>query len=330
MQASRRQFLLGAAAAGAITTPSLAARAAADPQPPAGGPGAAVGSQDSVAGGQDAAGGARAIGRKRIPATGELLPMIGLGTSRTFNVDPSKEQAAQLEVMRRFLDLGGSLIDSSPMYGQAEALCGKLLQQLERKDLFYATKVWTDKGREAGIAQMKESQRLMGPERFDLMQVHNLTGLKEQLATLKAWKVEGRIRYLGVTEMRDYATVEKLMKEDGLDFIQIPYSLGSRKVEERILPTALDNGVAVLVMRPFEAGRLFKAFEGREIPQWAQEFGCHSWAQFMLKFLLGHPAVTCPIPATSKPHHLSDNMAAGVGRLPNADERQRMVALLES
>ncbi|MBC8327111.1 MAG: aldo/keto reductase [Planctomycetes bacterium] len=310
MSTSRRSFL-GGAAVGALGLPlaPLGAR---------------------TFGGQDGAGLAiEAVGRKRIPKTGELLPMIGLGTSRTLDVDPTGENAELLQVLSGFLAHGGTLIDSSPMYGKAEAAVGELLGRLGRSDVFYATKVWTDQGKEAGIRQMEESQQLMGTPRFDLMQVHNLVGLEVQLATLRSWKEEGRIRYLGVTEMRDYPKVEELIRDDLLDFIQIPYSLGERTVEQRVLPAALDHGVAVLVMRPFERGRLFTAMKGEELPGWAADFGIASWAQFFLKFLVGHPAVTCPIPATSKPHHLADNMRGGVGPLPGEAARKKMIALLE-
>jgi diketogulonate reductase-like aldo/keto reductase len=306
MSPSRRSFLGGAAAgAFSLSLAPLTARAAQDPAP------------------------LEAVQRKRIPRTGELLPAIGLGTSRTFDVDPAGEMPALVEVMAGFLARGGSLIDSSPMYGKAEAVVGELLRRVGRRDAFYATKVWTDKGREAGIDQMEASERLMGTDRFDLMQVHNLVGLEVQMATLRDWKAEGRIRYLGITEMRDFAKVEELINGGEIDFIQIPYSLGDRRVEERVLPAARDHGVAVLVMRPFEAGRLFQAMKGKEIPGWAAELGITSWAQLFLKFLLGHPAVTCPIPATSKPHHLVDNMRGGVGPLPDAAARAKMVALLE-
>lgn len=267
----------------------------------------------------------RAVQRKRIPKTGELLPVIGLGTSRTLNVDPSGAHPALREVLQGFLDWGGTCIDSSPMYGNSESVVGTLLDQLERKDLFYATKVWTDKGKQAGIDQMEQSRQRMGPERFDLMQVHNLVGLEEHMPTLEQMKAEERIRYLGVTEMRDWETVEKLIVSDKLDFVQIPYSLGERAVEARILPAARDHGVATLVMRPFVRGQLFQAVKGKELPGWAADIGCTSWAQVFLKWLLGHPAVTCPIPATSKPHHLHDNMQGGVGPLPDAALRARIL-----
>lgn len=270
----------------------------------------------------------QSLRRRRIPKTGELLPVIGLGTSRTFNVDPGSEHPNLLEVFQGFLDWGGSVLDSSPMYGQSEALCGELVKRTGRDDLFFATKVWTDKGKQAGIEQMETSRQHMAAERFDLMQVHNLVGLDVHLETLRAMKAEGRIRYLGVTEMRDWETVERLIRTADLDFVQVPYSMGEREVEERILPAAQDHGVAVLVMRPFQRGQLFQRAKGKEIPSWAEEIGCTSWAQILLKWILGHPAVTCPIPATSKPHHLHDNMRGGVGAMPDVELRKRMFAAL--
>lgn len=269
-----------------------------------------------------------AIGRERIPATGELLPRIGLGTSRTLNVRAGEDTAQVLEVVRLFLASGGSLIDSSPMYGESERVVGDLLGALGRDDVFYATKVWTDEGREAGIAQMRSSAEKMGAARIDLMQVHNLVDYDTHIETIRAWKAEGELRYIGITEMRDLARVERIVREDGIDFLQIPYSIQSRQVEERVLPACLDHGVAVLVMRPFERGALFQHTAERELPDWAADIDCTSWAQFFLKFLLGHPAVTCPIPATSKPHHLVDNMRGGVGRVPDAAMRDEMIAYL--
>lgn len=271
---------------------------------------------------------ASAVQRRRIPKTGELVPCVGLGTSRTLDVDPAGDLTGLTEVVRRFLDAGGSLIDSSPMYGRAEAVVGRVLQGLGRSDVFFATKVWTDKGREAGIAQMGDSERLMGAARIDLMQIHNLVDYKTHLATLREWKAEGRVRYIGATEMKRFDEVERIVREDALDFIQIPYSMKERAVEARVLPAAREHGVAVLVMRPFERAGLFERVEGKPLPDWAAEFDCTSWAQFFLKWVLAHPAVTCPIPATSKPEHLDDNMAAGVGRLPDEALRKRMLELL--
>ena len=271
-----------------------------------------------------------AVARRRIPSTGELVPMIGLGTSRTFKVDPGSGIDPLVDVMSGFLAAGGTVIDSSPMYGRAEEVVGALLERIGRRDVFFATKVWTDKGREAGERQMRESMRLMGAPVVDLMQIHNLVAWQTHLPTLREWKEAGRIRYLGITEMRDFGLVERLMREENLDFIQIPYSVGDRRVEARVLPAAADTATAVLVMRPFERGRLFRGVQGRSLPEWAAEFDCASWAQFFLKFVLGHPAVTCPIPATSKAHHLLDNMRAGTGRLPDETMRRRMAAILES
>jgi aryl-alcohol dehydrogenase-like predicted oxidoreductase len=273
--------------------------------------------------------GLEAVHRRRIPKTGELIPCIGLGTSRTLDVDPNGDIDALVEVMRLFLASGGSVVDSSPMYGQAEAVVGRLLERLDRSDVFFATKVWTDEGREAGIEQMETSARLMGAQRIDLMQIHNLVDYATHLRTIRAWKDEGKLRHIGATEMRNWTEVERILKEDDLDFIQIPYSMAERAVEKRILPAAMDNGVAVLVMRPFQRAGLFDVVEGKPLPEWAAEIDCTSWGQFFLKWVLSHPAVTCPIPATSKPHHLVDNMGAGVGRLPDEAMRARMLKVLE-
>jgi aryl-alcohol dehydrogenase-like predicted oxidoreductase len=271
---------------------------------------------------------AQAVARRRIPKTGELVPCIGMGTSRTLDVDPDGDLADLIEVVRVFLDAGGSLIDSSPMYGRAEAVVGRVLARLGRRDVFFATKVWTKEGREAGIAQMEASERLMGARHLDLLQIHNLVGYATHLATLRAWKAEGRVRYVGATEMADWAEVERILREDDLDFIQVPYSMVEREVEARVLPAALEHGVAVLVMRPFQRAGLFDKVESKPLPGWASEIDCSSWAQFFLKWVLGHPAVTCPIPATSKPHHMADNMAAGFGPLPDEAMRKRMLAEL--
>jgi diketogulonate reductase-like aldo/keto reductase len=270
-----------------------------------------------------------AIRRVRIPSSGELLPVIGLGTSRTFDQDPAAENPELVTVMRRFLGWGGSLVDSSPMYKRSEAVVGALCDAVGRHDLFYATKVWTEDGEQAGIDQMERSAKLMGTQRFDLLQVHNLVGLEVQLETLKSWRAAGRVRYVGVTEMRDFGRVESLVQSDSLDFIQIPYSVTDRRVEERVLPACIEHGVAVLVMRPYERGKLFTAVEGRDIPGWAADYGAVSWAQLFLKFILGHPSVTVPIPATTKPRHVDDNMAAGVGPALDDSARSKLVSLLE-
>lgn len=265
-----------------------------------------------------------AVRRRRVPRTGELVPCIGLGTSRTLDVDPDGDIDALVAVIDLFLRSGGSLIDSSPMYGNAEAVVGRVLERLGRDDVFFATKVWTDKGKAEGIEQMERSTELMGAQRIDLMQIHNLVDYATHLETLRPWRESGRVRYVGATEMRDFDEVVRIIEEDGLDFVQIPYSLAEREVEARVLPAALEHGVGVLVMRPFERGRLFDRVKGKELPEWASEIDCASWAQVFLKWVLGHPAVTCPIPATSKPHHLVDNMGAGLGRLPDEALRMRI------
>lgn len=267
---------------------------------------------------------------RKIPKSGESIPAIGMGTWSTFDVRPTATKLAPLaEVLEAFFAAGGRVIDSSPMYGRSEEVVGKLLGQVKGgSDAWLATKVWT-RGKQAGIDEMNGSIRKMGG-RMDLMQVHNLLDYRTHIETVRAWKKEGRFRYIGITHYRlgEFDELERLMKADDLDFIQLPYSIGVREAEKRLLPCARDTGTAVLVMRPFEAGSLFRRTKGKALPAWAAEFDCTSWAQFFLKFLLGHPDVTCPIPATSKVHHMRDNMQAGVGRMPDAAMRKRMIAHL--
>jgi diketogulonate reductase-like aldo/keto reductase len=264
-----------------------------------------------------------------IPKGGEALPVIGLGTYRTFDVRPGAyEPLAQ--VLREFVRRGGQVIDSSPMYGRAEAVVGELAARNGVADrLFYATKVWTQ-GREAGIAQMEQSAQRMGAARMDLMQIHNLVDWRTHLKTLRAWKEEGRIRYLGITHYhrRYFDELARILRTEPIDFVQLPYSIDERAAEHELLPLAQERGVAVLVNRPFQQGALFRATRGRPLPEWAAEFDCASWAQFFLKFIVSHPAVTCVIPATSNPKHLVDNMQAGYGRLPDEATRERMAAEL--
>ncbi len=274
---------------------------------------------------------ASAITRK-IPKSGEAIPVMGLGTSRTFDVSSGPDRDACKEVLRRFVERGGRVVDSSPMYGAAEEVVGDLGAELGvGNKLFLATKVWTD-GKEAGIRQMQESMRKMRTSRFDLMQVHNLRDVQTHLDTLRAWKKEGKIRYLGVTTSRSsvHGEIERLMTSESLDFVQINYSMADRSAESRALPTAADTGTATLINVPFGGGEMFSRVRGKPLPEWVSEFDCTSWAQFFLKFVLGHPAVTCAIPATRKPDHLSDNMNAGFGRLPDEKMRQRMAAHFQS
>ncbi len=264
---------------------------------------------------------------KPIPSTGESLPVIGLGTSRTFNVgrDPVKLNDLR-PVLQAFFDHGGTLIDSSPMYGTAEEVTGVLLKRTKHAKLFSATKVWTD-GKQAGVEQMEQSRKWWGVPRFDLMQIHNLRDWQVHLPTLKDMKAQGQLRYIGVTTShgRFHDELEALLKSERFDFVQLTYNLEDREVESRLLPVAAERGVAVLVNRPFQQSGLFGKVRGKPLPDWAKEFDCASWAQFFLKFAVSHPQVTCAIPATSKLDHMLDNMAAGVGRLPDAALRQRMI-----
>ncbi|MCE9668974.1 aldo/keto reductase [Myxococcus stipitatus] len=268
-----------------------------------------------------------------IPKTGEALPVIGLGTWQTFDVGPDASERAPLkDVLRRFLDAGARLIDSSPMYGRAERVVGDVLASLgDTPRPFLATKVWTT-GREAGLAQLETSVRDMGRGRMDLLQVHNLVDWRTHLPVLREWKAAGRVRYVGITHYARGAfdDLERLLRDEPLDFIQLPYSLAQRDAEKRLLPAAREHGVAVLVMQPFATGDLFRRVRGRPLPEWAAEFDCDSWAQFFLKFVLGHPAVNCPLPATSKPEHVADNLRAGFGRLPDEKTRARMARVLDT
>lgn len=265
--------------------------------------------------------------RRAIPSSGELLPVVGLGTSRVFNVTPSASELAPLrEVVRELVAAGGEVVDTSPMYGHSEDVVGRLSAELAlRPKLFLATKVWTS-GKEAGIRQMEESMRKLGASTIDLMQVHNLLDTETHLATLREWKGAGRIRYVGAThwERGAHDDVEKLLRTERLDVVQINYSVAEREVEQRILPLAREKGVAVLVNRPFARGGLLKRLSGKPLPSFAAEIGCTSWAQILLKFVVSHPAVTCAIPATSKASHMRDNMNAARGALPDEALRKRI------
>ena len=266
-----------------------------------------------------------------IPSSGETIPAVGLGTWQTFDVGSAASEREPLrEVLRLFVAAGGRVIDSSPMYGASESVVGDLAAETRVADtLFLATKVWTS-GREAGIAQMEQSLRRLRAKQMDLMQIHNLVDWRVHLKTLREWKQAGRIRYLGVTHYTASAfdELERVLRAEPLDFVQVNYSLGEREAERRILPLARDRGIAVLVNRPFSAGGLFSSVRGRPLPAWTAEIGCESWAQVFLKWILAHPAVTCVIPATRRPEHLVDNMKAGLGALPDPPTRERMAALV--
>jgi aryl-alcohol dehydrogenase-like predicted oxidoreductase len=270
---------------------------------------------------------AEPIQQRPIPRTGESLPVIGLGTWQTFDVGKTQSAREPLKaVLREFVSLQGKVIDSSPMYGNSESVVGDLAAELGvQKRLFLATKVWTS-GRDAGIRQMEESFRRLRTQVMDLMQVHNLVDWQTHLATLRRWKEQGKVRYIGVTHYTAsaYDQLARVLEVEELDFVQLNYSIAERDAERRLLPLAADKKIAVLVNRPFAAGSLFSRLRGKPLPSWAKEIDCASWAQFLLKFVISHPAVTCAIPATSKAQHLTDNMQAGLGTLPDARTRERM------
>jgi diketogulonate reductase-like aldo/keto reductase len=271
--------------------------------------------------------------RKRIPSSGEPLPVIGMGTWQTFHVGESEAERAPLrQVLEAFFGQGGTLIDSSPMYAEAEEVTGDLVAELGEHDrLFAATKVWTY-GRQEGVEQMERSFRRMRVEQMDLMQIHNLRDWRAHLPTLREWKDAGRIRYVGITTSNpaQYDEFAAVMRNEPLDFVQLNYDITTRGAEEVLLPLARERRMAVLVNRPFGGGQLFPRVRGRELPEWAAVFDCHSWAQFFLKFVVSHPAVTCAIPATSNPRHAEDNMGAGFGRLPDPEMRERMARYIEA
>jgi diketogulonate reductase-like aldo/keto reductase len=274
----------------------------------------------------------RPVITKTIPATGERLPVIGMGSWITFDVgNNSYERAARARVMQAFFDNGGALIDSSPMYGSSEEVIGEGLKKITNKDkLFSATKVWIF-GKKSGIRQMEDSQKLWSVRRFDLMQIHNMLDWETHWETLREWKAEGRVRYVGITTShgRRHEDLAKAMAKTPFDFVQFTYNIEDREVEQRLLPLAQERGMAVLINRPFDGGSLFRRVRGKPLPPWAAEFDCHNWAQCFLKFIVSHPAVTCAIPATSKVDHMLENMGAGFGRLPDAAMRRRMIEYFE-
>ncbi|HEU4776002.1 MAG TPA: aldo/keto reductase [Telluria sp.] len=265
---------------------------------------------------------------RRVPSSGELLPVIGLGTWQTFNVGHKAADRAELEqVLQAFVALGGRVLDSSPMYGAAEQVAGDLAAQLGvRKKLFMATKVWSS-DKAAGIRQMEESMSKLRARPIDLMQVHNMQDAALHLDTLREWKRRGVVRHIGVTHYTadEHEAMAKLIATETVDFIQINYSVGERHAEQRLLPLARERGVAVIANRPFIGGDVFRRVRSKPLPAWAGEIDCSSWAQLLLKFVVSHPAVTCTIPATSKVEHLRENMQAGFGRMPDEKQRARIV-----
>lgn len=265
---------------------------------------------------------------RAIPKSGELLPVVGIGTYDTFDVGVKAPERTELkQVLLEFAALGGKVIDSSPMYGEAERVVGDLTGEMGHREKYsYATKVWTS-GSDAGVRQMEQSFKLMRTQRMELMQIHNLLDLETHTKTLREWKASGKIRYMGITHYHAgaHAELEKLIKTNTYDTVQFNYSMAEREAEARLLPACLEAGVAVIVNRPFAQANLFGRVKGKPVPAWAVEFDCTSWAQFFLKYLLGHPAVTCVIPGTRRVTHLKDNMQAGMGRLPDAAQRRRML-----
>lgn len=264
---------------------------------------------------------------KRIASTGEPLPVIGVGTWQTFDVGSDSARRAQLQdVLQLMTRAGRGVVDSSPMYGTSESVAGDLMAEARlHEKLFIATKIWTS-GRDAGIRQMETSFKRLRVERMDLMQVHNLQDVETHTRTLRDWKDKKRVRYIGITHYTSsaYPEVERLLKTGQYDFVQINYSLGERESERRLLPLAHDRKIAVIANRPFVEGALFRQVKGRALPPWAAELGIASWAQYFLKWIVSHPAVTCAIPGTGKPEHMKDNLGAGRGPLPDEKARRRM------
>ena len=270
---------------------------------------------------------------KPIPSSGERLPVLGMGSWITFDVVPVGGLLdTRVEVLRRFFAAGGALVDSSPMYGRSEDVIGHCLRRLSNdRGLFSATKVWTPLAWH-GRRQIAASEELWGVERFDLLQIHNLLSWEAHLETLRELKAAGGVRYLGITTShgRRHEEMARVIAAQPFDFVQLTYNLLDREAEARLLPLAAERGLAVIVNRPFRRGALIDAFGGRPLPPWAAEIGCESWPQVLLKFVVSHPAVTCAIPATSRPDHMAENMAAARGRLPDAAMRQRMIRYVES
>jgi len=273
--------------------------------------------------------------QKKIPSSGETIPIIGIGTARRYEeVKNENDKVPLRETLRQFQALGGKVIDSSPSYGTAEAVVGELVDSLKVRDsLFLATKVsLRNVGREEGIKQIEESFKKLRTDKIDLLAVHNLRDTDVQLKTLREMKAAGRIRYVGITTSFDnqYGTFEQVMKKETLDFIQVDYALDNRDAGERIIPLAPDRGMAVMINLPFGRGRLFSAVQGKKLPEWASEFDCTTWAQFFLKYIVSHPAITCAVPGMARAEYVIDNLGAARGRLPDAAMRKRMEQFIDN
>ena len=264
---------------------------------------------------------------RKVPSSGEAVPVIGMGSSNTFDAGPAAAELDPLrDVLRALVAGGASVIDTSPMYGRSETVLGDLIADLGlRPRLWLATKVWT-RGREAGAAQIAESMRRLRTDKLELLQIHNLLDWREHLPTVRSLERAGKVRYSGITHYRAdaHAELERVLTEERFDWLQVNYSLAEPAADARLLPFCRDKGIAVMANRPFADGEMFARVRGRPLPPWAAEFGCSSWAQFFLKYVVSHPAVTCVIPATSKPANMRDNVAAGIGPLPDAKQRARM------
>jgi len=273
--------------------------------------------------------------QKKIPSSGESIPVIGIGTARRYEEVKSEAEKAPLrDTIRQFQALGGKVIDSSPSYGTAEAVVGEVVEGLKIRDsLFLATKVsLRNVGRDEGIKQIEESFKKYRTNKLDLIAVHNLRDTETQLRTLREMKQAGRIRYVGITTSFDnqYGEFEQVMKKESLDFIQVDYALDNRDAGERIIPLAADRGMAVMINLPFGRGRLFNAVQGKKLPEWADEIDCQSWAQFFLKYIVSHPAITCAVPGMARPEYVVDNLGAARGRLPDAAMRRRMEQFIDN
>jgi diketogulonate reductase-like aldo/keto reductase len=270
---------------------------------------------------------------RKIPVSGEKLPVVGLGSWQQFDVGSSSADRTPLnEVLIKMQAAGGKVIDASPMYGRAEEVIGELTKEIKLNDqFFFATKVWTT-GKKQGIDQMNDSFKKMGRSKMDLMQVHNLQDWQTHLKTLKDWKQQGKVRYIGITHYTDsaHSRLEQIVKSKAVDFVQFNYSIRSRNAEKSLLQAAKDNGVAVIINEPFEQGALFRAVKGKELPAWAGDYDIKTWAQFFLKYIISNEAVTCVIPGTSDVKHLLDNIGAGLGRIPDEQGRKKMLAWIET
>lgn len=269
------------------------------------------------------------IQRRSIPSSGERVPAIGMGSWLTFDIgDSQRELGVRINVLKTFFEQGGGLVDSSPMYGSSQQTIGRCLRELSPvNNLFSATKVWTPL-RRLGIKQIEQSEQLWGRSRFDLLQIHNMLSWKTHLETLKAWKEEGRVRYIGVTTShgRRHDDLAHIMRREPIDFVQLTYNLVDNVAERVLLPLAKERGIAVIVNRPFRRGQLFKQVRNKPLPPWAKDFGCENWAQLFLKYIISHSAVTCAIPATTRADHMIENMSALRGEMPDTGQRRTMVS----